>query len=941
MTTTRAIRLAAGVGLIVAALHTSGAAQQPSDTIPFDPAVRTLTLPNGLSVFVRQNARPAKRLALRLAVKAGSMNEADDQQGLAHFLEHMAFNGSTHFKPGELVSYFESIGARLGPHLNAYTSFDETVYMFELPSDNPEAVAKGLTALADFAAGDTLDPAEVDRERGVVIEEWRGGLGAGSRIRDKQLPLLFDRSRYAERLPIGKPDVIRTAPAARLRAFYDTWYRPDRMAVVAVGDVDAEALTNQIRTTFSGIAARAPAQADPDRSVPLQAQTLVGVASDPELTQSAVSIVRKRPRETGQRVADYRRDLVDQLMDRMIGERFGEIARRPDAAFLGASAGTGTLGRTVDTFSLRAAVADGKIQDGLRALAVEATRVRDLGFGPAELDRAKRTMSAFYDRAYNEREKTESGSFAQEYLNYFLDQEPAPGIEFERRLVQQLLPTIAASEIAERARTWLGADSRVVLATSPQKTGLAVPSEADLTRAIEAGDHAAVTAWNDAGGSQTLLPENPAAAPVVSTRTLPALGVTIVEFPNGVTAWLKPTDFKNDQVIFTLQAPGGASLAPAEHYMDASLATALVSLSGVGGIKALDLQKLLTGKLVGASPFIGLSTHGISGSAAPADLETALQLLYLNFTAPNDDPDAFALLVRQLGAQVANRDQSPQQVFGERVAALNSSNHYTAQPLTPERVAALDRARMLAFYRQRFSNPGTFTFFMVGSFTVADAVPLIARYVGSLPAPNPQTASRWADAGIRFPQAVGRVRVEKGREPRAQTVLSFFADPDPDPVAQEIVAETTDVLDIALRDILREALGQTYSVNVGLSEPLPQRGAGHIQIRFGSAPENAEAMTDRVLKEIARLQKEGPTADLVNRAKESARRTYETSMRDNGYWLRRLSAIQLLGGKPDDLLTRGQRIDAITPAAVHDAFIRYFPLDRYTVATLVPEPAAR
>src|SRR5439155_8513244 len=294
------------------------------DTIPFDAAVGTGTLPNGLKYFVRQNSRPAKRVSLRLAVKAGSLHEADDQLGLAHLIEHMAFNGSVHFKPGELVSYFESLGARLGPHVNAYTSFDQTVYMFDVPTDKPDVVEKTLTALADVAGGLSLTQTEVDKERGVVIEEWRGGLGAGSRIRDKQFPILFYKSRYAERLPIGKPDILRNAPPERLRSFYDTWYRPDRMAVVAVGDIDASDIEKKIGSTFGGLKARGPAAPQPDRTVPIHQETLSSVVSDPEVTSSSVQIVRKRPRESESRVGDYRRQLVERFVDHMFDERFSE-----------------------------------------------------------------------------------------------------------------------------------------------------------------------------------------------------------------------------------------------------------------------------------------------------------------------------------------------------------------------------------------------------------------------------------------------------------------------------------------------------------------------------------------------------------------------------------------------------------------------------------------
>src|SRR5262245_43361782 len=299
-------RLPAFVTLLVTlAIAPLAARQALQEKVPFDAAVRTGTLPNGLTYFIRKNARPANRVLLRLAVKTGSLDEADDQQGLAHVLEHMAFNGSEHFKPGELVSYFESAGSRLGPHVNAQTGFEDTIYMLDLPSDKPEIVEKGFTAFADFAGGLTLDPKEIDKERGVVIEEWRGGLGASSRIRDKQIPVLFYHSRYADRLPIGKPDILRTFPPERLRAFYDTFYRPDRMAVIAVGDMDPQKLEDLIKAQFAGVKARTPAPPDRKVDVPLHKETLVSVVTDNEITQSSVSLVRKRPKDPTGKVADY------------------------------------------------------------------------------------------------------------------------------------------------------------------------------------------------------------------------------------------------------------------------------------------------------------------------------------------------------------------------------------------------------------------------------------------------------------------------------------------------------------------------------------------------------------------------------------------------------------------------------------------------------------
>jgi zinc protease len=908
----------------------------PQDVIPFDSAVRSGTLSNGMKFFIRRNARPENRVTFRLAIKAGSLEEADDQLGLAHLVEHMAFNGSEHFKPGELISYFETYGAQLGPHVNASTGFDQTIYRLELPTDKPDVVQRGLTAMADFAGGLSFIPEEVEKEKGVVIEEWRGGLGAGSRIRDQQLPVLFYQSRYAERLPIGKPDVIRKAPPARVKAFYDTWYRPERMAIIAVGDIDAQQLEAAIRTIFGAIEDRAPATPPANNAIPLPNQVLVSVAADSELTSSSIQLIHKRPKDGDLLVADYRRNLVERLFVTMFDERLSELARKADAKFLNAGVGGGSLGQTASLFSLSARVKDGELAEGLSALAIEARRILEHGFTAPELDRATRSLMASYERAYNERDKSESGQFAQEYVAYFLEEEPSPGIEYEYRLTRSLLPSVTLDEVTQLARSRLTPQSIVVLATSPQKADLRVPTEADLRGVLTSAASVAVTPWTEATIARELVESKPEAAAITARRELPELGVTVVTFANGVDAWFKPTDFKNDQLLFTLYARGGLSLAQPADYFNAAFAARYVGLSGYGGIKALDLGKLLAGKIVSSGPSISLSTHTISGSAAPADLETAMQLLYQQFKAPNDDPDAFALMTRQLEAALANRGQSPGQVFAERVDQINRSNHYTAQPITQEVVRTLDREKMLAFYRERFSNAADFTFFLVGAFDVSQALPLVARYVGTLPSSGTR-ASDYKNLEIQFPASIVRESVRKGREPRSQTVINFFADPPSDPMEQEKVIAATNVLDTMLRDQLRETLGQTYTVSVGLAQRLPQRGDGYIVIDFGAAPENIAGMTDLVLQAVKQLQQDGPSLDLTSRAKEVARRGYETALKQNGYWMGRLQSVHLLGRDPGEILTRPARIDALTPEVLHDTFKKYFPLDRYTVVTLMPE----
>jgi len=905
-------------------------------SLPLDAAITTGTLPNGLKFYIRKNARPEKRVSLRLAVKAGSLEEHDDQLGLAHLIEHMAFNGSEHFKPGEVISYFERIGARLGPHVNAQTSFDETIYMLDLPTDQGDVMAKGLTALADFAGGLTFDPREVDKERGVVIEEWRGGLGAGSRIRDKQIPIIFYKSRYADRLPIGKPEILRSAPVARLRAFYDTWYRPERMAVVAVGDIDPVAMATSIRSTFGGLRDRARTEKVPNGALAIKHPVMVSVVTDPELTRTNVQVLRKHAKAGDERVADYRQSLVDRMAQGMLNDRLAELARKPDAKFLGAGVGSESITPQVEGFVMNARVPDDRIEEGMTAVAVEAKRARDFGFSAPELERTKKNLVAGYEQIYAERDKSESPAFAQELLSLFLENEPAPGIAYEYELAKALLPTITTSDVAAAMRRLMNDDGKVVLVTAPQKDTVKPPADAALRNTLASAEAMSVTPWSDTSTTRALVENKPQPAAIASRRELADVGVTIVKFANGVEAWLKPTTFKNDQILYSLTAPGGASLAAAETFEEAALATNYVRTSGVGGLKALDLEKMLAGKNAGASPFISLSSHGISGSAAPVDLETGLQLLYQDFVAPGDDPQQFDVLKRQLLAAVANRGRAPGQVFGEKLEQVNTSSHYTSQPLTAERINALDRQTMLSYYRQRFANASDFTFFMVGAFKVDEVLPLVAQYVGGLPSTGP-SRNEVKDLGIHFPVMPVRATVEMGREPRSNVVISFYADASSDPVEAENVAAATTVLDIALRDVLREDLSQTYTVSVGQGGPgLPQRGGGYMRVSFGAAPENIASMTDRVFKEITRLQQEGPSADLTNRAKETARRSYETSLQQNGYWLGRLQSVHLFGRDPKEILTRPARIDAVTPATIQDVFKRDFPMERYTVVTLVP-----
>lgn len=920
----------------------TGAPQAPAPDLaltaplPRDPAVRMGRLDNGLTYYIRQNGRPAQRVSLRLAVNAGSLQEADDQRGLAHFLEHMAFNGTDNFKPGELVAFLESIGARFGPHVNASTSFDETIYMLDVPTDRPGYVDRGLLALRDFAAGIQLLPAEVDRERGVVLEEWRGRLGASSRITDQQIPIIFRGSRYADRLPIGTPEIIQKAPRERIAEFYRQHYRPDQMAVVVVGDLAPDAAETMVRARFAGIPARTAPVAALNRAVPGHAEPLVSVVTDPEAQSWTVTLGIKGTPAEQRTVADYRASLVRQMLEGMINPRLRELSQRPNAPFLGAQAGIDTIGRSLQLFDLSAAVPEQGQVAGLEALVTEARRVQRHGFSEAELDRARRELLAGYERAYNERGTSENPSFAREYVSNFLEGEPMPGIEFEYRLARAYLPTITAAEVTAAATALLSAENRIILAVAPQKADQPPATREALLAAVAKAEAADVAPWRDETAGRTLVSTPPTPGRVTAQRTLPAIGVTVLTLSNGAEVWLKPTDYKADQVLFGAQALGGTSLADEADYFSADLAPALVSLGGMGGFTPVDLDKVLAGRIASATPQLGTYTHEVGGAATPRDLEVALQLNYLAFTAPNLTSEAFDLLKRRLGAVLQNQAQNPRAVFGERVSLINQSQHYSARMLSMADLPRLKLETMQAYYRARYGNAADFTFFFVGAFDTAAITPLIERWIGGLPSTGTRTA-QFRDMGVRFPANAVREQVRKGREPASQTVISLFADPGNDEFELHRLRAATSVLSLRLRELLREQLGGTYGVSVSFESAAPLRGYGSVVVQFGSAPDRVETLTRAVFDEVARLAKEGPSADDVAKVKEMEKRDLETNARQNAYWMGSLQTVLLYGWDPEGIARRPQRTEQLTPAAVHEMFRKYFTTDRVTVVSLMPE----
>ena len=908
-----------------------------AQVIPTDPHVIVGTLPNGLRYYVRANHKPEQRAELRLVVNVGSVLEDDDQRGLAHFVEHMAFNGTTHFAKQAMVNYLESIGMRFGADVNASTGFDETVYEITVPTDSVRTVDKSMQILEDWAHGLTFDSTEIDKERGVVIEEWRLGQGAGSRMRDKQFPILFQDSRYAVRLPIGEKRTLETFTRDKLTRFYHDWYRPDLMAVVAVGDFDAHAIEALIRQHFAALANPAHERERTIYPVPDRDSTRYTIATDPEATGSSVGVYYMLPVREDRTVGAYRRGIIEDLYNSMLNERLDELAQKPNPPFIDASSSSGNLIRSKNAYVLGAAVKDNGIERGLDAVLTEAERVRRYGFTQTELDRQKTEMLRGMEQAYAERDKTNSAAYAGEYVDSYLDDEPIPGIAYEYALTKALLPGVTLAEVNALAAHWLGDSNRVVAVNAPQKAGVTVPPAAALASVFDSVRTKTITPYQDALADAPLIARPPTPGRVVSTKMIDSIGVTEWTLSNGVRVILKPTDFKADQLLVRAYSPGGTSLASNADYIAATTAAGVVRMGGVGGFDLIQLQKALAGKAVGLSPFISDLEEGISGSASPKDAETLFQLIYLYFTAPREDSSAFQAFQSRLKESLANRAGSPLAAFQDTVEVTMAQHNFRARPITSTLFDEMSLGKSLAFYRDRFADASDFTFVFVGNFTPSQIRPFVERYLGGLPARHRQ--ERWRDEGIRYPKGVIHKVVRKGLEPKSETQILFTG---PFTFTRENVHALdamADVLQIKLRESLREELGGTYDVSVQATASRDPNADYEVRIDFGSAPERVAELTKAVFQQIDSLEVLRDTDKDLSKVRETDLRERQTNLRQNGYWLSALATYDRYGWDPRRIAS----YDLIThtdAAAIRSAAKRYLNPRNYVQVSLFPERAA-
>ena len=904
--------------------------------MPFDARITVGSLPNGLRYYVRANQKPEKRAELRLVVKAGSILEDDDQQGLAHFVEHMAFNGTQHFPKNEVLSFLESLGMRFGADINAYTSFDETVFVLQVPTDKPGTLDRSLSILEDWAHNVSFDPTEVDRERGVVMEEWRLRRGAGARMRDKIFPILLKGSRYADRMPIGKTDVIQGFKPDRLKQFYMDWYRPDLMAVVAVGDFDRTTVENLIKIHFAAIPASPDPRPRPVYDVPDHPGTVYAITTDKEITTTTVAVDNLLPAREQGSIGAYRQEIVDRLFSGMLTDRLSERAHLPGSPLIAASASRGIfLARTKEQASLSALVKEGHVDPAVMALIAEAERVARFGFTATELDRQKETTLRARERMLAEKENRESASRADEYIRNFLEQESLPTSDDEFALHQRFLPQITLDDVNGLAKEWFSDRNRLVLVSAPEKSGVAMPNERALAAMIEAAAAMELEPYVDTVAAEPLLDSMPAPGTIARTSAKDGIGITEWELSNGVKVVLEPTTFREDEILFLATSPGGTSLASDQDYIPASTATQVITAGGLGTLSAADLQKRLVGKVASARPFITELEEGVSGSASRKDLETMFQLIYLRFTQPRADATAFEAQASQTKALLANQTAVPEYAFMNTLSSALSQNHLRRRLPTPATVDQWSLDRSLAFYKDRFADAGDFTFVFVGRFDLATMKPLVERYLGSLPTIHRRET--WKDVGVHAPAGVIEKKVEKGIEPKSTAAIVFTGPFAYDQTHRVAIQALAQVLQGRLRESIREELGGTYSITASATYHKMPRQEYTVGIQFGCDPQRADDLIARVFREIEELKKSGPSEKQVNDIREALLRDFETNSKQNGYLLNQIVARYQNGEDVAGLWSVPEYYNRLSETTIREAANVYLNTNNYVKVTMSPE----
>ena len=906
--------------------------------IPFDPAVKTGKLKNGLTYYIRKNAKPENKVDLRLVINAGSILEDDDQQGLAHFMEHMCFNGTKRFPKNELIDYLQSIGVKFGQHLNAYTSFDETVYFLPIPSDDPEKLEKGFQILEDWAFNTVLTPEEIDKERGVVLEEYRLGLGADNRMMKRFMPKMMYKSHYADRLPIGQKEILENFTYDKIKRFYNDWYRPNLMAVIVVGDIDVAEMEKKIKDHFSSYENPKNERQRKVFDVPNHDQTFVAIESDKESPYAQVQLIYKdytdpKPMVT---INDFKKYVEKGLFSTMLNNRLEELRNSPTPPFTyGYTYHGETWARTKEAYQSFAMVQDGKQLDALKVLVEESQRVKKYGFRQAEFERAKTEWLTMVERSYNERDKTNSERFVSEYQNHFLIKEPTPGIEWTYETMKKMLPQVSLKDVNSLVNGYIKDDNRVVIFTGPEKENAKKPSEQEVLAILNAGTDN-IKPYEEGTLATSLLRKEVKPGSITKKESNAKMGTTTLHLSNGAKVTYKKTDFKNDEVLMEAVSFGGTNLYSNEEIKKTEWADGALAEAGFSGLKLNDINKYMTGKIARVTPYIYDVTEGLRGSAAPKDMEYMFQMVHAYFTDLNLDKEAFEGYKQKQSAFYDNMAAEPDFYFQQQYYTFLMEENPRFNGFIPTEKSWNETDYELAYkkYKERFANAGDFEFYFVGNIEDKAIEEFASKYIASLPATG--TKEKALDLGYRYRKGEYKKVINKGTEPKSNVIISYYGDTTYSPKEALALEALGEILTIKLTEELRENESGVYGVGAYGSMGKVPYGNYNFGISFPCGPENAEKLTESALRELQKIIDNGPLEKDLAKYKESELLDYKKAIKENRTWLSNFRSAYINGISPEEILKKEEKIAALTAKEVQDVAKKYLTKEK-VIGILMPE----
>lgn len=876
---------------------------QQMPPIPVDPDVRIGKLDNGLTYYIRKNNLPENRADFYIAQKVGSIQEEQNQLGLAHFLEHMCFNGTTHFPGDALKQYLERIGVKFGENLNAYTSIEETVYnISNVPVTTPGAIDSCLLILHDWSNDLTLDPKEIDKERGVINEEWRTRMSAGQRMLEKALPILFKDTKYATCFPIGTMDVVMNFPYQTLRDYYEKWYRPDLQGIVIVGDVDVDAVEAKIKTMFADIPAQPDAAKREYYPIADNKEPLIYIGRDKEMPYVQAYIMSTHdvtPDDQKGNIAYLLEVYAKNLISTMLNARLSELTQTANPPFIASMAyDSSILGitKTKGAFTGIAVCKEDNIEEGFKSVLREIERARQFGFTESEYVRARAEFLRQLESAYQERDKRRNEQYVDEYVRHFLDNEPIPGVENEYQLYNQLAPAIPVDALNMLMKELVKEDNKMIVIMAPEKEGLTLPDETAVKKMLADVKAEKLEAYVDKVSNEPLMKEAPKGGKIVSETTDPVMGTTQLTLSNGVKVIIKKTDFKADQILMKGVSLGGSSLFPNSEIININGLDA-VSVGGLGNFSATDLEKVLAGKKASVSYGIGDKTEAVNGNCSPKDFETMMQLTYLTFTAPRRDNDAFASYKNRNKAALKNQEMEPMVAFMDSVTYALNMGHPRTVRLKADMVDQMNYDKILSMYNDRFKDASDFTFILVGNVDLDSMKPLIETYLGGLPAINRKETFK--DNKIEYRQGEYKNIFNRQQEtPKATNFVCYTGTCEYNLKNTILMSMLGQVLDLIYTEKVREDEGGTYGVSAGGNlNKYPQPKAG-LQIFFETAPEKRERLMEIIFGELDNLTKNGPKEEDVNKVKEFMLKKHAEDLKENSYWLRSIDELVYTGMNP-------------------------------------------